>query len=64
MVNSCQMGPARREWSVLQAVDHARSQIFDPEKRHRFSKTKHILQKAGAEMNPSVTTRWQVAFPY
>jgi hypothetical protein len=62
MVNSCQLGPARREWSVLAAVDWMRSQILDPEKRHRFSKTKHILQKHGAEMNPSVTTRWQISW--
>lgn len=62
MVNSCQMGPSRREWSVLAAVDQIRSQILDTEKKHRFSKTKHLLQKAGAEMHPSVTTRWQISW--
>jgi hypothetical protein len=64
MVNSCQPGPNRRDWSVLNAVDSIRSQIFDPDRKHRFSKTKHILQKAGAEMNPSVTTRWQISWAF
>ncbi|TVY59283.1 hypothetical protein LSUE1_G008937 [Lachnellula suecica] len=64
MVNTCQMGINRREWSVLAAVDHARSQIFDPDKKHRFSKTKHMLVKAGAQMNPGVTTRWQISSGY
>ncbi|TVY31479.1 hypothetical protein LSUB1_G008903 [Lachnellula subtilissima] len=64
MVNCCQMGPLKREWSVLAAVDTIRGQIFDPEKRHRFSKTKHVLQRYGAEMHPSITTRWQISWAF
>ncbi|KAG9229551.1 hypothetical protein BJ875DRAFT_387120, partial [Amylocarpus encephaloides] len=33
------------------------------EKSNRLTKVKHILRRAGAEINPSITTRWQICWP-
>ncbi|CAG8960547.1 hypothetical protein HYFRA_00008267 [Hymenoscyphus fraxineus] len=33
------------------------------EKSHRLTKIKHILLREGAEVHPTITTRWQICWP-